>query len=192
MQRHGVGCEALAHFAQHALKVGAGAVELVDEDEARQVLAVSMHPHRLRLRLDAAHAAHHDHRAVNDANRAHDLGGKVNVAGRVNQVDAIAAPITGGSGGGDGDAARPLLLHPVQLCGAIVHTAGAVNAPCVIQDRLRRGRLARVYVGVDADDADEPDVPIRYIRGVLDVRLSLVVHSSCLHHHRVACFVLRR
>ena len=35
-------------------------------------------------------AEQQDHRAVNDANGAHDLGGKVHVAGRINQVDKDA------------------------------------------------------------------------------------------------------
>ena len=54
---------------------------------------------------------------------------------------------------GDGDAALPLLDHPVHLGGALVDLADLVGLAGVVEDPLGRGGLARVDVGHDADVA---------------------------------------
>ena len=63
-----------------AIGIGADAVALVDEGDARHVVAVGLAPHRLGLRLDAADGAEHRHRAVEHAQAALDLDGEVDVA----------------------------------------------------------------------------------------------------------------
>src|SRR3954468_5173042 len=87
------------------------------------------------------------------AQRALHLDGEVDVAGRVDDVDAVVAPLAGRGGRGDRDAALLLLLHPVHRRGALVDLADLVGPPRVIEDALGRRRLARVDVGHD------PDVP---------------------------------
>ena len=73
------------------VEVGAGAVHLVDEADARHVVLVGLAPHRLGLRLDAGDAVEHGDGAVEHAQRALDLDGEVDVAGRVDDVDAVVA-----------------------------------------------------------------------------------------------------
>ena len=82
-----------------------------------------------------------------------DLDGEVDVAGRVDDVDAVVVPLARGRRGRDRDAALLLLLHPVHRRRALVHLAELVGASRVEQDALRRRRLARVDVGHDPDVA---------------------------------------
>ena len=142
------------------VEVGADAVHLVDERDARDVVLVGLAPDRLGLRLDAADRAEHGDRAVEDAQRALDLDGEVDVAGGVDDVDAVVAPEAGGGGGGDGDAALPLLLHPVHRGGAVVDLAHAVDPARVEEDALGQGGLAGVDVGHD------PDIPVSVERSL--------------------------
>ena len=141
-----------------AVELRTDPVELVDEADARDVVAVGLPPHRLGLRLDAGDAVEHRDGAVEDAQRALDLDGEVDVAGRVDDVDLDALPVAGGRGGGDGDAALLLLLHPVHRGGAVVDLTDLVVDAGVEQDPLGRRGLARVDMRHDPDVADLGEV----------------------------------
>ena len=145
--------EALLDHLDAAPEVGAGAVELVDEAEARHAVPVGLAPDRLRLGLDAGHAVEHDDRAVEHAQAALDLDGEVHVPGRIDDVDAMIAPEGGRRGGGDGDAALLLLRHPVHRGCALVDLADLVDLLGVEEDPLGDRGLAGVDVGNDADVA---------------------------------------
>jgi hypothetical protein len=69
-------------------------------------------PHRLGLRLHPTDGAEHADGAVEDAERTFDLGGEIHVAGGVDDVDLVVAPIGRRGGALDGDAA--LLLCSIQ------------------------------------------------------------------------------
>jgi hypothetical protein len=86
------------------LSVGAGAVHLVDEREAGDVVALHLTVDRDRLRLDAADGTEHQDRAVEDAERALHFDGEVDVAGGVDQVDELVLPLQAGGGRLDRDA----------------------------------------------------------------------------------------
>ena len=75
-----------------SVEVGAHAVDLVDEADTRHVVLVRLAPHCLRLRLDAGDGVEHHDRAVEHAQRALDLDREVDVAGRVDDVDAVVVP----------------------------------------------------------------------------------------------------
>ena len=153
LDRHGVRAEAVDHRLHAALEVRADAVHLVDVGDARDVVLVGLAPDGLRLRLDAGDGVEQRDRAVEHAQRALDLDGEVDVARRVDDVDAVVGPLAGGRGGRDRDAALLLLLHPVHRGGALVDLAHLVGAAGVVEDALGRRRLARIDVGHD------PDVP---------------------------------
>ena len=135
------------------VEVRADAVHLVDERDARDGVLVGLAPDGLGLRLDAGDGVEQRDRAVEDAQRALDLDGEVDVAGRVDDVDAVLAPLAGGGGGGDRDATLLLLLHPVHRGGALVDLTDLVGPARVIEDALGRRRLTGVDVRHD------PDVP---------------------------------
>ena len=145
--------ETVLHHVDAAEEVGADAVHLVDEADARHVVLVGLAPHRLGLRLDAGDGVEHRDRAVEDAQRALDLDREVDVAGRVDDVDLAVAPLARGRGRRDRDAALLLLDHVVHDRRAFVHLTDLVGAAGVVEDALGRRGLARVDVGHDADVA---------------------------------------
>ena len=153
LDRHGVRAEAVLDRVDAAPEVGAGAVELVDEAEARHAVAVGLAPDRLGLGLDAGHAVEDDDRAVEHAEAPLDLDREVHVPGRIDDVDAMIAPERRRRGGGDGDPPLLLLGHPVHRGRALMDLAELVDLLRVEEDPLGDGRLAGV------DMRDDPDVP---------------------------------
>ena len=158
---HGVVAELLLELVHHPERVGAGAVALVHEGNARHLVA----PHLLvdgdGLRLHAADGAQHQDGAVEHPQGALDLDGEVDVAGGVDDVDLVAVPLAERGGRGDGDAPFALEFHAVHerahavFALDVVHRVDAVG---VEEDPLGEGRLARVDVGADADVPDFADV----------------------------------
>ena len=67
LQHERVGAQAVDHHVDRALEVGAGAVHLVHEGDARDGVAVGLAPHRLGLRLDAGHGVEDRDGAVEHA-----------------------------------------------------------------------------------------------------------------------------
>ena len=80
LDRQRVGAEAVAHRLDRAVEVGADAVHLVDEGDARDAVLVGLAPDGLGLGLDAGDGVEDGDRAVEDAQRALDLDGEVDVA----------------------------------------------------------------------------------------------------------------
>ena len=148
-----VRAEAVDDHAHRALEVGAGAVHLVHEADARDGVAVGLAPDGLGLRLDTGDRVEDGDGAVEHAQGPLDLDREVDVAWRVDDVDPVALPLTGGGRRGDRDAALALLRHPVHLGRALVDLADLVGLAGVVQDALGRGRLTGVDVGHDADVA---------------------------------------
>ena len=154
-----VRAEAVAHRLDGVEEVGAGAVHLVDERDARHAVAVGLAPHGLGLRLHAGDGVEDGNRAVEHAQGALDLDRKVHVPGRIDNVDPMVAPLGRRRRRRDRDAALLLLRHPVHRRRALVHLAELVGAPGVVEDALGRRRLAGVDVRHDPDVADavQPD-----------------------------------
>ena len=153
LQRHRLGAQLLLDVVDAHVEVGAGLIHLVGEDDARHAVLVALAPDRLGLRLHALVAVEHAHGAVEHAQRALHLDGEVDVARRVDDVEALAGPEAGGGGRRDGDAALLLLLHVVHGRGAVVHLADLVGLARVVEDPLGRRRLAGIDVGHDAEIA---------------------------------------
>ena len=84
--------ELLAQLLADAERVRARAVELVDERDARHLVAAHLAVDGDRLRLHAGDAAQHQDRAVEHAQRALDLDGEVDVARGVDDVDVVPWP----------------------------------------------------------------------------------------------------
>ena len=65
----------------------------------------------------------------------------------------LSVPERGGRGGGDGDAALLLLLHPVHGRGAVVDFADLMGLAGIVEDALGRRRLPGVDMSHDAEIA---------------------------------------
>ena len=81
-----------------AVKVSADLVHLVDEHDARHAVFVGLTPYGLSLRLDALVAVEHAYATVEHAQAALDFDGEVDVAGGVDDVEALAVPERGRRG----------------------------------------------------------------------------------------------
>jgi hypothetical protein len=138
----------------YAFPVGADAVYLVDEGEARHAVPVGLAPDGLALGLDAAHSAENHDSTVEDPQAPLDLDGEVHVARRVNQVDRQTLPRKGRGGGVDRDAALLLFRVEVHDGRAFVDLAHLVGFAGVIQDALGDRGLAGVNVSGNADISD--------------------------------------
>ena len=78
-------------------EVGADLVHLVDKHDPRNAIFVGLAPDGLRLRLDTLVAVEHAYRAVEHAQRPLDLDREVDVARRIDNVEALVLPDTSSS-----------------------------------------------------------------------------------------------
>ena len=145
--------QAVLHGVDGVEEVGANAVILVDERDAGDAVRGGLTPDGLGLRLDAGDGVEDRHGTVEDAKAPLDLGREVDVARGVDDLDDVVLPEARGGRGGDGHAALLLLDHPVHGGGAVVNLADLVGLARVVEDALRRGGLAGIDVGHDADVA---------------------------------------
>ena len=123
----GVGLQPVFDLVVDLQEIGAGAVHLVDEHDPGNVVAVCLTPDGLRLGLNATHGAEHGDNAIEHAHGALNFDGEIDVPGGVNDVDAVVFPAGGNCRRGDGDAALPLLLHPVSDGSAVMDLAHLVD-----------------------------------------------------------------
>ncbi len=141
----------LLDFLVDPLELGADAVQLVDEADPGNAVLGRLPPDRLALGLDPLDGRKHDDSTVQDPQRALDLGGEVDVPGRVDDIDrerlAIdILPATGDRRCDDRDPPFPLLLEVVGRGVSLVDVPHAMDLAGVIQDPLGRRRLAGVDV----------------------------------------------
>ena len=165
-----VRAEPLTHHLDGAVQGRADAIELVDEADARDLVALGLPPDGLGLGLDAGDRIEHRDRTVEHSQRSLDLDGEVDVAGRVDQVDPMRAglgavglriawlPEAGGRDRVDRDAAALLFLVEVGVRRTVVDLADVVRAARVEQDALGRRGLARIDVRHDPDVAGHADL----------------------------------
>ncbi len=148
------GAQPVGDHLDAPVELSAHPVHLVHEADPRHCVPVGLPPHGLRLRLDSGDAVKDCDRPVKDPQRALHLDGEVDVAGRVDQVDGVIPPDSGGRGRGDRDAALLLLLHPVHRGRALVDLADLVIDTGVEQNPLGGRGFARVDMRHDPDVAD--------------------------------------
>ena len=155
LHRNGVSFQPASNGLDGALVGRADPVHLVHEADAGHVVGVRLAPDGFRLGLHAGNGVKNHDAAVEDAQAAFHLGGEVHVAGGVNDVDLVVAPVGGGGGGGDGDAPFLLLRHPVHGRCALIHAAHLADATGEVEHPLGDRGLAGVDVRDEADVADQ-------------------------------------
>ena len=148
------GAQAVLDHFDGAEEIRADAVHFVDETDARHAVFISLAPHRLGLRLDTGDAVEHRDGAIQHPERALDFNRKVDMARGVDDVNTVIAPETGGSGGGDGDAAFLLLLHPIHRGAAVMDFAHLVGLSGVVKNPFGGRRLAGIDMRHDTDVAE--------------------------------------
>ena len=148
-----ISSEAIDDCGLDVREVGANAIHLVDEGDARHAVLVGLAPDGLGLGLNTSNRVEDGDSTIEHAQRALHFNGEVHVPGCIDDVDAMTAPQRRRGSRGNRDAALLLLDHPVHGCATLVHLAQLVGAARVEQDALGDGGLARIDVGHDADVA---------------------------------------
>ena len=104
------------------------------------------------MRLHAVDRAHDEHREIERLQRALHLGGKVDVAGRVEERHVQVFPeVKARLLGEDRDAAPPLQRVVVEQRVAVVHAPQRADRPAAIEHRLGKRRLPGVHMRKDAE-----------------------------------------
>jgi hypothetical protein len=155
LHQHGIAIQPGAQLLDDLPRIRAGAVHLIDERQAWNMVSAHLAVDCQRLSLDPAYCAKHQNRAVEHAQAAFDFHGKIDVAGSIDQIDDSIAPFDCGGGAGNGNAAFLFQVHVIHGGPAAVamHFLHAVYAAGVVQDPLAQGCLARVDMSGDADIA---------------------------------------
>ena len=150
--------------AQHAFqlvdqrqRIARRAVHLVHERENGDSAAAADLEQFAGLGFDAFARVDDHHHGVHGRQHAVGVLGEIFVAGRVQEVDAVAVVVELEHRGADRDAALALQFHPVRggraLVLAVRHRPRKLHRPAVKQQLLGKGRLARVGMGNDGEGA---------------------------------------
>ena len=141
---------------EHAVEVGALAVEHVHEDDPREPALLGALPVPRGLDLDAHHGAHGEERTLDDAQRRDGVALKAGVARRVDQVDLAALPLHVADRRGERHLAPLLVVVPVADGRAGLDGAEPIRGAGLEEQRLDERRLPRPAMTDDGDVADLP------------------------------------
>ena len=150
----GIRLEPFLYLVDGGIEIGSLAVHLVDEREPRHVVFVGLTPNGFALGFDALAGAKHNHAAIEHPQTPLDLGGEIDVAGRVDQIDADVFVRQRDTRRVDRNAAFLLLGVEVGDRRALVDRAHPMTDAAIEQHPLGDRRFAGVDVGDDADVAE--------------------------------------
>ena len=157
VHRRGRDAERALEIVEQLHRIARRVIELVDEREDRQTVALRHLEQLARLILDALRRVDHHHHAVGGDQRAIGVLAEILVARRVEQRHAAPLELELERGGRHRDAALLLERHPVGRgvpAGlAAAHGAGQLDRAGVQQQLLRQRRLAGVGM---RDDRERP------------------------------------
>ena len=151
LDRDSVAFQPGLHHFNYVVKISAHNVHLVDIGHSGNLIFICLTPYGFRLGLNATLGTENCYRTIEYSKRTLNLYGKVNVTGGVDDINAVAIPVGGGSSGSDGNTSLLLLNHPVHGRAAVVGLTNLVIDACVIQDALSGGGFTSVNVGHYAD-----------------------------------------
>ena len=126
--------ETVMNTLKRLVEIATSLVDLVDETDPRHTVLVSLAPDSLALRLDAHLAVKDRDGTVEHAKTALHLGGKVDVAWCIDDVDLVIFSKTRHGRTSDRDTALTLLLHPVSCRVTFVNFTDFVRDTGAIED----------------------------------------------------------
>ena len=152
LQNKGIGNEFFPNAINAHFKVGANLVHLVDKAKTGDAVFLSLSPHSLALRLHPFAAVENHQGPVKHSQRPFDLGRKINMPRRINQINFGALPRESCRRRSNGNPSFLLLLQIVHHRRAFVHLAHFVGLAGIIKNPLRHRRLPGVNM------SDNPDI----------------------------------
>ena len=141
---HWNGAQAITNHFHCAPEISANAVHLIYKTDTRNIILIRLTPYCFRLGFNACNRIKDNNASVQYAQRAFDFSGEVNVAWRVNDIDALIKPETGCSGRRNRNAALLLLGHPVHCRRPFMHFTHAMNFLRVEEDALSSSGFASI------------------------------------------------
>ena len=159
--------ELLLDLTERAEEVGPLTVEHVHDEEAREAEVLRELLHARGPDLEAHHAGDDDERALDDAERAARLTLERRVARAVDEVELPVLPARVGERQRDRQLALLLVLVRVGDGRAGLDRPEPVDLPCLVEQCLDEGRLARPAVPDDGDVADLPGLDRCHVRAFL-------------------------
>ena len=143
--------EKIEDIVQHNVRLGIGAVDLVDDDDRLQPDGERLHQHELGLRHRPFGGIDEQDGAVDHVQDALHLAAEIRVARRIDDVDAGVLPEERRDLGEDGDAA--LLLERVGIHGPLGHFLTGTEGAGRAEKHVDQGRLAMIDMRDDGDVA---------------------------------------
>ena len=122
-------------------EVGVIAIDVVDEDRARDVHLLGFFPQFRRHDLRAIDGVDHEHGHLSGVHRGNGVADEVGVTRRVEQVDLVIVEGNGSNRGADGELAANLLVVEVEIGLPVVRRAHALGSAGDEQHRLCERRL---------------------------------------------------
>ena len=141
----------LEDLVDHLVRAGAGAVDLVDDDQGAEAAGEGVLEHEAGLGHGALEGVDQQQAAVRHLEDALDLAAEIRMARGVDHVDLDALVANGDVLGEDGDAALALLIVRVQH--ALCHLLVLAEDASLLEQLVDHGCLAVVDVGDDGDVA---------------------------------------
>ena len=142
--------KAVVQLGEQLLPGHAGQVHLIHEHKGGHMVAPQQPPQRFGMALHAIRSADHQHGVVQHLQGALGLGGKIHMAGGVQQGDGGIARRKQRLFGKDGDAARFFQAVGVQKGVSVVHPPQLADSTGAVEHGLGEGGLAGVYMGQNA------------------------------------------
>ena len=114
------------------------------------MVAPQQPPQRFGMALHAVRSADHQHGVIQHLQGALGLGGKIHMAGGVQQGDGGIARRKQRLLGKDGDAARFFQAVGIQKGISVVYPSQLADSTCAVEHGLGEGGLAGVHMGQNA------------------------------------------
>ena len=133
-----IGTELIPHGLHRIKKIRTHPIHFVNECQAGNAVLVHLPPNGFGLRLHPFDGSKNCHGSIENPQGPFDLGGKINVPRRINDIDAVVdageRTVTCGPSTGNGrrsyrDAALALLFHPIGDCSPLMNLPNLVNNP---------------------------------------------------------------
>ena len=139
------------HHIDNVEEVCAGDVHFVDIRHARNMIALSLTPYGLSLRLNTTTCSQNCNRAIKDTQGTLNLYREIHVTRRINNVDTMVFPVTGRCSRRNRDTTFLFLNHPVHGSSAFMNLTDFVVYTRVEEDTLSSSRFTGIDVSHDTD-----------------------------------------
>ena len=143
--------KARADLLEHAIKVRPFAIQFVNEYDPRYTVLVGLSPNRFALRFNPFTRGKDHDCAIEYTEATFYLGGKIDVAWCIQQIDRVVFPFERNARSEDGNPALLLFWIVIRFGRSGIDSTCSVLCPTHVEHLLRDGGFARIDVGDDSN-----------------------------------------